>query len=147
MDQIQDDTYQWTDIVLKTFSMYRDDWDRWDVHIETDGMYRWDLDVRDADDDHVRRISSLLRGSVGICTILEVILIVLLLYFLVPPMGDYIDINPWKNQCKPWGRLHKKKNKIQYYFIFPQDLHWICLGFTWVVTSACLVFTWVVTSA
>lgn len=49
--------------------------------------------------------------SNGICKTSEVILIVLLLYFLVPPMRDYIDINPWKNQCKPWGRLHKKKNK------------------------------------
>ena len=58
--------------------------------------------------------------SNGICTTSEVILIVLLLYFLVPPTRDYIDINPWKNQCKPWGRLHKKNNKNKDYFISPQ---------------------------
>ena len=42
---------------------------------------------------------------VGICATLEVILIVLVLYFLVPATGDYTDviihINPRKNQCKP----------------------------------------------
>ena len=71
--------------------------------IEREEMYRRDPDVCDADDDHIRRIPSFLRGSVGNCATSEVIRIVLVLYFLVP-MGDYIDVithvNPRKNQCK-----------------------------------------------
>ena len=64
---------------------------------------------------------SLLRGSVGICATSEVIFVVLVLYFLVPPTGDYTDaithVNPKKNQCKPWERIHKKqKNEIILYF-------------------------------
>ena len=68
-------------------------------------MYRKDPDVRDVDDDHIGRIPSLLRGSVGNCATSEDILIILVLYFLVPPTGDYTDvithINPRKNQFKP----------------------------------------------
>ena len=63
-----------------------------------------------------------MRGSVENCATSEVILIVLVLYFLVPPTGDYNDVithvNPRKNQCKPWGRLSKEKKYI--IFVFPQ---------------------------
>ena len=57
----------------------------------------------------------MLRGSVGNCATSEVILIVLVLYFLVPPTGVHIDVtthvNPRKNQCKPWGKSKQEKNK------------------------------------
>ena len=53
-------------------------------------------------------MTSLLEGSVGICAISEVILIVLVLCFLVALTRDYTDVithvNPRKNQCKTWGR-------------------------------------------
>ena len=46
--------------------------------------------------------------NVGNCATSKVILIVLVLYFLVPPTGDYTDVithvNPRKNQCKPQGK-------------------------------------------
>ena len=58
-----------------------------------------------------------MRGSVGNRATLEDILIVLILYFLVPPTGDYTDVithvNPRKKQCKPRGRLRKENNKIK----------------------------------
>ena len=42
---------------------------------------------------------------IGICATLEVILIILVLYFLVPPTRDYTNVithvNPRNNQCKP----------------------------------------------
>ena len=72
--------------------------------IETGEMYKRDLDVRDVDDDHIWRVPSFLRWSVGNCATSKFILIVLVLYFLVPPTRDYIDVtnvNPRKNQCKP----------------------------------------------
>ena len=83
--------------------------------IETDEMYRRDPNVCAADDDHIRRIPSFLRGSVGNCATLEVILIVLVLYILVPPTGDYIDVityaNPRKNQCKLCRKITQENNK------------------------------------
>ena len=61
--------------------------------IKTDVLYGRGLNDRDVDDDvHIRRISSLLRGSVVFCATSEVILIVILLYFFVPPTGDHIDV-------------------------------------------------------
>ena len=64
-----------------------------------------DPNVRDVDDDDIWRITSLLGGTIAICATLEVILIVLVLYFLVPPTGDYNNVcthvNPRNNQCKP----------------------------------------------
>ena len=66
----------------------------------------------------------MLRGSVGNCATLEVILIVLVLYFLVPPTRDYTDVithvNPRNNQCKPWEILSKENNKINMIFVFLQ---------------------------
>ena len=75
--------------------------------IETDVLYGRDLDNRDVDDlcdandmcdADIRRIPSLLRGSVGFCATSEVILIVILLYCFVPPTGDHtnviIHVNP-----------------------------------------------------
>ena len=60
---------------------------------------------------------------VGNCATSKVILIVLVLYFLVPPMGVNIDVsthvNPRKNQCKPWGK-NKEKNKNKFIFVFSQ---------------------------
>ena len=54
----------------------------------------------------------------------KVILIVLVLYFLVPPTGDYTDvithINPRKNQCKPWGNITQENNKNKIIYVFPQ---------------------------
>ena len=77
--------------------------------IETDVLYGRDLDNHDVD---IWRIPSLLRGSVGFCATSEVILIVILLYCFVPPTRDHTDViihvNPWKNQCKPWGILELK---------------------------------------
>ena len=90
--------------------------------IETYEMYRRYPNVRDFDDDHIRRIPSLLRGSVGNCAASDVILIVLVLYFLVPPTGVHIDVttqlNPRKNQCKPWGKNKQEKNKNKIIFVF-----------------------------
>ena len=92
--------------------------------IEIDEMYRRDPDVHDVDDDHIWRITYLLRGIVRICATSEVIIIVLVLCFPIPPTGDYIEVithvNPIKNQCKPWGRLHKENYKINIIFIFPK---------------------------
>ena len=55
-----------------------------------------------------------MQGVVGICATLEVILILLLLYCFVLRMGDHNDVinhvNPWKNQCKPWGRITQENN-------------------------------------
>ena len=91
--------------------------------IETNEMYRRDPNVRDPDDDHIRRIPSLLRGNVGNCATSEVILIVLVLYFLVPPMGVLTDVtthvNPIKNRCKPWGKNTHEKNENKIIFVFP----------------------------
>ena len=83
--------------------------------IETYEMYIRDRDVHDANYDHIWRIPSLLRGSVGNYATSEVILIVLVLYFLVPPTRDYTDVithvNPRKNQCKPRGNNTQENNK------------------------------------
>ena len=107
MDQIFYDTSRQIDTVLTTFS-----------------MYRRDLDVYHVDDDHIWIIPSLLRGSVGICATSKVILIVIVLYFLVPPTGDYTDVityvNPRKNQCKPWGNNTQQKNKNKIILYFPK---------------------------
>ena len=69
-------------------------------------MYRRDVDVHDADDDHIWRIPSSLRGSVGTCASSEDILI-------VTPTGDYIDVtthvNPRHIKCKPRGKIIKEK--------------------------------------
>ena len=46
-------------------------------------------------------------STVGICATSKVILVVLVLYFLVPPTGDYTDA------------IHKKRIKI-IFFVFPQ---------------------------
>ena len=55
---------------------------------------------------------------VGICATSEAILIVLVLYLLVPPMGDYTVVFI---HCKPWGEKKAKErntNKIiKYIFI------------------------------
>ena len=69
--------------------------------IETYDMYRRDPNVHDADDDHIWRIPSSLRGSVGTCATSKAILIV-----LVPPMGDYTIVII---HCKPWGKNRKIK--------------------------------------
>ena len=53
-------------------------------------------------------------STLGNCATSKVILIVLVLYLCVPPMGDYTyvitHVYPRKNKCKPWGRLSKEKN-------------------------------------
>ena len=71
-----------------------------------------------------KRIPSLLRGSVGICANSEVIFIVLVLYFLVPPTGVHANtithVNPIKDQSKPWGKNTQEKNKIKIIFVFPR---------------------------
>ena len=92
--------------------------------IKIDEMYRRDPDVRNVDDDHIIRIPSLLRGSVGICATSEVIIIVLVLYFFVPPTRDCTDVtthvNPRNNQCKAWGTNTQEKNKKIIIIVFPQ---------------------------
>ena len=59
---------------------------------------------------------------VGNCATSEVILIVLVLYFLVPPTKVHIDVtthvNPRKNQCTPWGKNKQEKNKNKIIFVF-----------------------------
>ena len=71
-----------------------------------------------------KRNTSLMVAFVGICATSEVILIVLVLYFLVPPTGVHTDaithINPRKNQCKPWGKNTQENNKNKSIFVFPQ---------------------------
>ena len=61
---------------------------------------------------------------VGNCATLEVILIVLVLYFLVPSTGDYTNVithvNPRNNQCKPWGKNPQEKNKLKLFCISPR---------------------------
>ena len=63
-----------------------------------------------------------MRGSVGFCATLEAILIVLVLYLLVPPTGDYTVVII---HCKPWGEKQAKernKNKIiKYILLLPQE--------------------------
>ena len=57
---------------------------------------------------------------VGICATSEAILIVLVLYLLVLPVGDYTFVII---HCKPWGEKQareRNKNKIiKYIFIAP----------------------------
>ena len=61
---------------------------------------------------------------VGNCATSEVILIVLVLHFLVPPTGVHTDVithvNPRKNQCKPWGKNPREKNKLKLLLYFPE---------------------------
>ena len=59
-------------------------------------------------------ISRRLKSTVVICATSEVILIVLVLYFIVPPTRAYIDVfthvSPINNQCKPWGKNPQENN-------------------------------------
>ena len=59
---------------------------------------------------------------VGFCATTEAILNVILSYCFVPPTGNRTDViihvNPWKNQCKPWGILYKKRDKKNYFYNF-----------------------------
>ena len=91
--------------------------------IEIDEMYIRGPYVYDVDNDHIWRIPSSLRGSVGICATSEAILIVLVLYLLIPPRGDYTIVNI---HCKPWDKKQAKernRNKIiKYIFAPPREV-------------------------
>ena len=76
--------------------------------IKTNVLCRRDPNDHYVDDDYVQRIPSFSRGSVGFHSTSKVVLIVILLYCFVPPMGDHIDVII---QCKPWGILYKKQLK------------------------------------
>ena len=62
--------------------------------------------------------------STGNCATSEVILIVLLLYLLVPPMGDYTDVithvNLERINVNLGERINKKILKLNYFCIFPK---------------------------
>ena len=60
---------------------------------------------------------------VGKCATLVVILIVLVLYFLVPPKGDYTDVITQtleRINVNPEERRHKKRIKIKLFLYFPK---------------------------
>ena len=80
-------------------------------------MYRRYPYVCDFVDDYILRIPSLLRGSVENCVTSEVILILLVLYFLIPPTGDYTDVIAHVN---PGEILHKNIIKYKLFLYFPK---------------------------
>ena len=54
---------------------------------------------------HIQAKNMLQIVSVGICVTSEYILIVLVLYLLLPPMGHYTIVII---HCKPWGEKKEK---------------------------------------
>ena len=114
VDHIYDDTSRWTKTMLTTFSMYRDDQDRGDVEKGPKCSWCWWW-------PYLKNTFLVERECWILCNFRSYPYCNFIILFCTSTRAHIdviIHVNSWRNQCKPWGILSKKRIKIKIFLLF-----------------------------